>query len=121
MNGYDLRGWNWASVDDTNALFNHYLVNEKVGPGPDHHFAVDAYWAPVFLQTGGAGSGVSPQLPHSLYGWTATEVDGSEERAYLSGLVDQKAGGQDRVHSGLNNTKDHSNIIDGAWFFRPLR
>ena len=34
LNGYDMTGWTWASVDDLNALFNYYLGSDEMGPGP---------------------------------------------------------------------------------------
>jgi len=34
--GNDLTGWTWASVDDVNSLFNHYIGSAELGPGPDH-------------------------------------------------------------------------------------
>jgi hypothetical protein len=34
--GNDLTGWTWASVDDVNSLFNHYIGSAELGPGPDN-------------------------------------------------------------------------------------
>ena len=33
LNGYNMTGWTWASVDDVNALFNHYIGSDELGPG----------------------------------------------------------------------------------------
>lgn len=35
LNGVDLRGWTWASLDDMNGLFNLYIGALEMGPGPD--------------------------------------------------------------------------------------
>lgn len=34
LNGYDMRGWKWATVDELNALFNSYIGAPAMGPGP---------------------------------------------------------------------------------------
>ena len=34
LNGYDMNGWTWATADDVNALFNHYIGSGQLGPGP---------------------------------------------------------------------------------------
>ncbi len=33
LNGYDMTGWMWATIEDVNALFNHYIGFEALGPG----------------------------------------------------------------------------------------
>jgi hypothetical protein len=53
LNGYDMTGWTWASVEDMNALFNFYIGSDVLGPGPDSYF--DSYqtaWAPAFFSDG---------------------------------------------------------------------
>lgn len=35
LNGVDLRGWTWASLDDLNGIFNLYIGALVMGPGPD--------------------------------------------------------------------------------------
>ncbi len=55
LNGIDLTGWNWASIDDVNALFNYYIENPtpKLGPGPDNTETVEgAKWARYFFNAG---------------------------------------------------------------------
>jgi hypothetical protein len=41
LNGYDMTGWTWASVDDFNALVNYYIGSDQLGPG------LDSYEAPA--------------------------------------------------------------------------
>jgi hypothetical protein len=46
--GFDLGGWNWASVDDVNALFNHYIGSDQLGPGPDNFAQPGIGWQAPF-------------------------------------------------------------------------
>jgi hypothetical protein len=46
LNGFDMTGWAWASVDDVNALFNFYIGSEKLGPGPDCYPEELFLWGP---------------------------------------------------------------------------
>lgn len=46
LNGFDMTGWTWASVDDVNALFNFYIGSEKLGPGPDCYPEEVLLWGP---------------------------------------------------------------------------
>lgn len=55
--GNDLTGWTWASVDDVNGLFNHYIGYMALGPVPGSVFANGTTWlsamrADGFLVTG---------------------------------------------------------------------
>jgi hypothetical protein len=52
LNGYDMNGWTWASADDLNALFNHYIGSEQLGPGPDWKDLPDIQWHDVFWSDG---------------------------------------------------------------------
>jgi hypothetical protein len=37
LNGYDMTGWAWASVDDVKALFNGYIGEDVLGPETDFY------------------------------------------------------------------------------------
>ena len=55
LNGHDMTGWTWASVEDLNALFNHYVGIEALGPGPDHYMeGLILNGPPPSLETDGA-------------------------------------------------------------------
>jgi hypothetical protein len=55
LNGHDMTGWKWASVDDMNALLNSYgvgaVASPNLGPGPDsvrslqYAFDYEAVWS----------------------------------------------------------------------------
>lgn len=55
LNGFDMDGWLWASVDDANALFNHYLSAAGVsapnllGPGYDSYDGAGGTFTPLFF------------------------------------------------------------------------
>ena len=46
LNGFDMTGWTWASLDDVNALFNYYIGSENLGPGPDCYPEELFLWGP---------------------------------------------------------------------------
>ena len=53
LNGFDMTGWMWASVEDLNSLFNHYIGFKALGPGPDTYGAGNnSAWAPAFFNDG---------------------------------------------------------------------
>jgi hypothetical protein len=65
LNGYDMNGWTWASIEDVNALFNYYLGGEltpqsctlsgskPLGPGPDGCVEdSENAWASAFYSDG---------------------------------------------------------------------
>jgi len=58
LNGYDMGGWTWASIDDFNAMFNTYLFNaylstrNALGPGFDRIDQISSFWAPSFFASG---------------------------------------------------------------------
>ena len=53
LNGHDMTGWTWASVEDLNALFNHYVGRDVLGPGPDNYMDdPNSEWAPGFFNDG---------------------------------------------------------------------
>jgi hypothetical protein len=52
LNGFDMTGWTWASVEDMNALFNDYIGDNVLGPGPSQHFQSSSAWEPAFFEDG---------------------------------------------------------------------
>jgi hypothetical protein len=54
LNGHDMTGWIWASVDDINVLFNHYIGSDEMGPGPDVFFYKSSVspWTTAFFNDG---------------------------------------------------------------------
>jgi hypothetical protein len=52
LNGYDMTGWTWASIEDINTLFNYYIGSDVLGPGPEIYHEIDAEWTPAFFGDG---------------------------------------------------------------------
>lgn len=49
---YDMEGWTFASVDEVNKLFNHFLGADALGPGPGHFTEKNSLWSPAFFAAG---------------------------------------------------------------------
>jgi hypothetical protein len=117
LNGYDLTGWTWASRQDMRDLFTYYLAPNKLGVNNDVSREVDSSWAPAFFTSGWRWHGGLYSLPHSLDGWIAAEQ--SPERGAVAFIVDREVGEEDLAVSWSSATKEASNELQGAWFYRP--
>lgn len=98
LNGYDMTGWTWASVEDVNALFNYYIadqpfdycgrdVSKVFGPGPDSCHAYDYCPTPGYSL---CGQGPHPTWATAFYGdgWKAILADGGiRDYSYISGWM----------------------------------
>lgn len=126
LNGYDMAGWAWASVDDLNALFNVYLSAEGVsgesllGPGPDYlqPFA-DTAWAPAFFADGWRGTTVSSSEIRT-WGMTSTPAAPAATlaRAYTANMSDYLSIRNDYA-STVNVAPRSSRQSDrGGWFYQ---
>lgn len=51
LNGFDMRGWQWANVEELNALFNSFGV-KPVLVGVDRVDEPDSAWAPAVFRAG---------------------------------------------------------------------
>ncbi len=52
LNGYDMGGWVWATLEEMNQLFNSYIGSNVMGPGPDIHFGIDTSASEAFFNDG---------------------------------------------------------------------
>jgi hypothetical protein len=52
LNGHDMTGWTWASIEEMNALFNHYIGSAQLGPGPDQYISNPPYFVVNFWADG---------------------------------------------------------------------
>jgi hypothetical protein len=112
----DLTGFKWASVNDVNALFNHYIGTPVLGPGPGEFADSGSSWAPAFqnefsltwLDAGVVS--VSGMTRDSL---TAGEASTGElQRAFFSS-------GSDTASTLRAWPKDKGSYNHGHWFWRP--
>lgn len=118
LNFYDMTGWTWASVDDVNALLNHYIGIGKLGPGPESFEEIDSEWAPAFFDDGWRPLGEGPpSQPVGVGGWLRDRHDDSN--AYNTWIEDAAPGIEDRIHTVEDETY-HSNGNRGGWFYRTL-
>lgn len=126
LNDYEMNGWSWASVDELNALFNHYLSAQGVsdtdllGPGPDTYDELDSSWAPSFFTSAGWRP-TSADLDNSiLNGYTSIFDIGSG--AYHGALVHRLPIGSsdDRALTAVQSNPANASPTTGAWFYRSL-
>ncbi len=69
LNGYDISGWQWATLADVNALFNFYIGTNELGPGVGVFQEANSGWAQAFLNDGWQAS-VDLGLGRGVLGWT---------------------------------------------------
>ena len=121
LNGYDVSGWTWASLEDVNALFNYYLGRDELGPGPDRYHLQDVP--------------EGPQLTYTIFsdGWLNMLEPNNRVRK-VSGLLRSLSSSTNSFRAGLiinthqvadviattesfnANEKRHDSV--GAWFYR---
>jgi hypothetical protein len=110
LNGIDVTGYTWASVDEVNALFNAYGIVPPLGPGPDN-FSEDGTWAAGILADFTATGNTL------VWGWTRSEVDGAN--AYTAFVEEDEEGGVVDVASTLlANPKSGSASSQAVWLYR---
>lgn len=123
LNGIDMNGWTWASVDDVNALFNYYIGSDELGPEPDRYSAEESPWAPAFYEDGWRPIEIDDRnagLADGAAGWVRDKSEGG--LAYWAELVDVLL----PVPPGPPDLAITDNLRDvltismdvGGWFYR---
>jgi hypothetical protein len=84
LNGINVTGYTWASVDDMNVLFNSYGISPPLGPGPDIYFEWPSTWAPQYFMDFEDMTTTPPTA--STFGWTRSTVPDDVSRAYAASL-----------------------------------
>jgi len=76
VSGVNLNGWTWASVEEVNTLFNHFIGSVELGEGPDGFTTPGEYdlWT-QFIAAGWHMNSISPGGVALFRGWTSTQVD----------------------------------------------
>jgi len=95
LNGYDMTGWTWASVDDVNALFNYYIGSPQLGTGPDLYSQLNSQWAPAFFGAGFRITDYEDVTNDAVWGWTRS-LSLMTGEAHIVYLRDYK--GADSLH-----------------------
>ncbi|MEZ5570727.1 MAG: hypothetical protein R3E64_01785 [Halioglobus sp.] len=115
LSGYDMAGWSWATVDDMNKLFNHYIGFEALGPGPSF------WWPPgsdFTASTAFFGDGWR-QTGYFFGEFTEGLVSDYDAGAPVMGRVTEFGVPGDRISTddkNIGGTLDR--LFVGAWFFR---
>ena len=134
LNGHDMTGWTWASMDDLNSLFNYYLGAELLGPGPGasgysgREPGLNQNWPSQFFSDGWRPNFFSPSICEDgcfyyrgIAGWVAGRVRSGADTlimAYLQEYGDASDSlGQVGVDAVSNNPEEQG---EGAWFYRAL-
>jgi hypothetical protein len=119
----DMSGWTWASVEDVNALFNHFLIadgfsGEDLLSGPDTYFTFGPI-TPVeaFFDAGFRPTPYTPPFTRQTLGWTSDRITNSYGRIAAARDSLEPFGGHSYSTSIQGGT---SLYIEGAWFYRTV-
>ena len=116
LNGFDMTGWTWASVEDVNTLFNYYIGFEALGPGPDSYDEDDSEWGPAFFHDGWRPTNHIPVI--AIDGLLLDQNPGEGEAALTGGIV------IDAISYAVDDVADTDRDFSpeeahvGAWFYR---
>lgn len=118
LNDYDMSGWTWASVNDVNALFNYYIGNDEMGPGPDRFF-IDFPTSDAIFSDGWRGIAVPNDHRYSnlINGWVRKNEQNpdTEFEAFWFRVVDTGTNSALADTSGFGGS---SFPPGGGWFYR---
>ena len=121
LNGVDVTGWRWASIDEVKALLHYYIGNEVLASGEDYFFDLISAWGPKFFN-----DGLAPLVDteYILEGWTSSRYDDPNEpnNAYFVN-IHYKPGIDDPLYYEVDEirigwTELYSRAPEGAWFYR---
>lgn len=134
LNGYDVTGWLWASVDEVNALFNYYIGAEILVPGPSSPYLGDApnlTWASDFYSDGWRltnRQNLPLLLCRSTEGWTSDEaIQNCTPDCHYTPRWSDADEDVDGWLCSDSATTDYVNASNGywretgAWFYRTPR
>jgi hypothetical protein len=116
LEGYDMTGWTWASVDDVNALFNHYIGSDELGPGPDSagvsgslatDFFADGWQETLLISEYGEGRELIAAL---------RTIEGKTQAS--EGAVGELVTGSESFGFFNTNSTDLPASTRGGWFYR---
>ncbi|MFT5709322.1 MAG: hypothetical protein ACI8QT_000008 [Halioglobus sp.] len=117
LNGVDVTGYNWASVDESSELFNSYGVTPPL-PVPSTYSSVteaDSTWAPAFVVDFSPTVDVGTQ--QQVRGWTSSELNPTTGRYTL--IADVLAVlGNDSASTPNTQPKGNGFASIGVWMWR---
>lgn len=111
LNGKDLSGWTWASVDDLNDLFNVYIAPAAIGPGPARYEFINSTVTPaVFAPPQGLRATDSDLNFNRVKAWTSTEAPGG---AYYGFVYDGPSDDNDIFATDELVSPDTADLVVG--------
>jgi len=114
LNGRDMTGWTWATVDDLNALFNFYIGIDVLGPGPDcYGEGHNNPWVDTFFDDGWRDHDFLP-------GYVSVGGRLRDSADYIAFLVDSWTPGMGSGGDGICTNEIFAGFNDpgtGAWFY----
>lgn len=121
---WDMDGWNWASIEQVNELFNAYLSGAGVGAiyllsGVDNYYENNSEWAPAFLSDF----------------FATCSPPGCDESYIVSGFVFQPNNGRATISTVADNALDPDRagstsfavdnnlpaVVYGGWFYKAAQ
>ena len=124
LEGVELTGWTWATADDVNALFNHYIGRQELGPGPDGYSEVDAPWVRA-MEIDGWRAAFDGELTGGFVrfgtaAWTSSPAGAND--AYFADIDEESNAFEGPYTSSATTAWSRSKTLPGfgAWFYRDL-
>lgn len=126
LNGYKMTGWRFASREDVQSLFNHYLAEAGVSGtdllGPcDRYDEIDSTWAPAFFSDGWTGNAGGNNIRGFTRDWRVCNgVD--DDGAIINDAPDRSNTevGNDVMNLHMNLAGSSGPESNGAWIYRDL-
>jgi len=113
LNGYDMQGWTWASVEEVHALLSVYVGTISPWTPPYIYYEPNSLWAPAFFADG--WNETADFSGPALWGWTATSEENYNTEAYYSYLADNIS--SDDAVAIFHQPKGAGTLERGAWFY----
>lgn len=125
LNGYNLTGWTWASIDDANTLFNYYIGYNAMGPGPDIFFdSPGSTWANAFFSDGWLATTGYDGVERLTVGWLrGLDIINPDVSLGVEGVMGKDADLEGSTIDGASTRGSRRTMKRGAfggWFYRTL-
>lgn len=119
LDGYDVTGWTWASVNDVNAMFNYFIGYSALGPGPDLHKEACSTWAPLFFDNRFRATLVNNGKSVIASTADTITVNGDEVRTYTPIFYDgDNCAFEDWANTVAQLCTPNSSSCPGPWLYR---
>ncbi len=125
LNGFDMTGWMWATVEDLNSLFNSYIGFAALGPGSDTYAeGTNTEWAPAFFDDGWRPNNPLDEggISQAIFGVLRDKITAPEGEVALPGAIVDA--GPTAIGLGDFASTEGKVSLDlkagGSWFYRTL-